>query len=63
MVKLQIHEGRHLVAILGTGLEQSNSEALIFWVDQMLPMINLEPQRSREYLEVLAKQLATILLD
>jgi len=41
MAKLQIPQGRHLVAILGTGMEHSNAEALTIWVQRMLPLIEV----------------------
>lgn len=62
MVKLQISQGRHLVAILGTGMEHSNAEALTIWVQSMLPLIGGYTMNNRECFELLAKRLEDSLL-
>ena len=60
MAKLQIPQGRHLIALLGTGMEHSNVEALTIWIQRMLPLIGNGALNSREFLELLAKRLENL---
>jgi hypothetical protein len=63
MAKARIPDGRHLVAIIGTGMERSNAEALATWVERTMPIIGGDALKTYECLESLAKHLEARLLD
>jgi len=63
MAKLQIPQGRHLVALLGTGMEHSNVEALTIWVQRTLPLIGDDAINTRQSFELLAKHLEDSLIE
>jgi len=57
----RISDGDQLVAVLGTGVERNNREALVTWVDEQLP--DLDEANSRQLLQSLVTRLGHALCE